>query len=76
VSPLAATGPGTGEPAQRAVPYVCPYCGEEDIRPEPEGRWHCRGCLRLFSVAFHGLLHPSAAGHPLPADHTSGSDTS
>ena len=50
------------EPALRAVPYLCPYCGEEDLRPEPEGRWHCRACLRLFSVTFHGLLHPSHSG--------------
>ena len=45
---------GTGE---RAVPYLCPFCGEEDLRPLPHGRWHCRSCLRAFSVAFHGL-HP------------------
>jgi ribosomal protein L37AE/L43A len=46
------------EPVQRAVPYLCPFCGEEDLRPEPEGRWHCRSCLRLFSVAFFGLKRP------------------
>lgn len=44
--------------AQRAVPYHCPYCGEEDLRPQPEGRWHCRSCLRLFAVSFHGLARP------------------
>ena len=51
--------PATAVPdaGERAVPYVCPFCGEEDLRPQPQGRWHCRSCLRTFSVAFHGV-HP------------------
>jgi ribosomal protein L37AE/L43A len=52
------TAPAEGE-GQRAVPYVCPFCGEETLRPAESGRWHCRSCLRLFSVAFHGLAQPS-----------------
>jgi len=52
--PATAAVPDVGE---RAVPYVCPFCGEEDLRPQPQGRWHCRSCLRTFSVAFHGV-HP------------------
>ena len=49
---------GSGE---RAVPYYCPYCGEEDLRPEPEPRaaWRCVGCTRVFVVRFVGL---SASG--------------
>lgn len=57
----------TGEPSvlmngqqgsgDRAVPYFCPFCGEEDLRPVPDRHWHCRSCLRLFSLAFHGLRH-------------------
>jgi transposase-like protein len=45
---------GSGE---RAVPYYCPYCGEEDLRPEPEPRaaWRCVGCTRVFVVRFVGL---------------------
>jgi ribosomal protein L37AE/L43A len=46
-----------------AQPYLCPFCGEEDLRPmDAQGTpvWHCRSCLRLFSVAFHGLA-PRAA---------------
>lgn len=39
----------------RAPVNVCPYCGEEDLRPQESGGWHCRACLRLFSVTFHGL---------------------
>jgi ribosomal protein L37AE/L43A len=55
------------EPAQRAVPYHCPFCAEEDLRPVEAGAvaglarggWHCRSCLRVFSVAFHGIHDPS-----------------
>jgi transposase-like protein len=59
----------------RATPYLCPFCGEEDLRPvEPpagttagasaEPRWHCRSCLRLFSLTFHGLVSPEASTVP------------
>jgi ribosomal protein L37AE/L43A len=41
--------------ASRATPYLCPFCGEEDLRPAEQGRWHCRSCLRMFSLTFHGL---------------------
>jgi transposase-like protein len=45
------------EPGQRAVPYYCPFCGEQDLRPEPEPRaaWLCSGCRRVFVVDFVGL---------------------
>jgi ribosomal protein L37AE/L43A len=43
---------------ERAVPYACPFCAEEDLRPLPEGRWHCRSCLRAFSLTFHGVRYP------------------
>jgi hypothetical protein len=49
-----------------AVPYVCPFCGEEDLRPAAEERWHCRSCLRLFTVTFYGLGDLGAA-YPTPA---------
>ena len=41
----------------RAVPYHCPYCGEEDLRPHEEGHgaWLCLGCRRVFSVKLIGL---------------------
>lgn len=48
----------------RAVPYVCPFCGEEDLRPADRGGWHCRSCLRLFSLTFHGLATPEASSVP------------
>jgi len=69
--------------AARAVPYHCPFCAEEDLRPLPagavlssgtelaKGAWHCRSCLRVFALSFHGLHQPSAAS---PHHHTPGSD--
>jgi hypothetical protein len=78
------TGAAAGETPQRAVPYHCPFCAEEDLRPVESGAvpgltrggWHCRSCLRVFSVAFHGIHQP--AGSPAPAPRTapqlSGSD--
>ncbi|MEJ7756844.1 MAG: hypothetical protein WKF83_11460 [Nocardioidaceae bacterium] len=49
----------------RAVPFHCPYCAEEDLRPHGDrhGAWECRACLRAFSLSFIGLLAP-----PLPAE--------
>ena len=42
----------------RAVPFHCPFCGDEDLRPHGErhGEWECRSCLRAFSLKFLGLL--------------------
>ena len=64
---------------ERAVPYNCPFCAEEDLRPLESGAvpgldrggWHCRGCLRVFSVAFHGIHEPSSFS---AAPELSGSD--
>jgi transposase-like protein len=49
----------------RAVPFHCPFCGDEDLRPHGErhGEWECRSCLRAFSLRFLGLL---AAPPPRP----------
>jgi ribosomal protein L37AE/L43A len=46
------------EPGERQVPFFCPYCGEEDLRPggsEP-GSWDCRSCRRGFRLVFRGVL--------------------
>lgn len=41
--------------SERAVPFYCPYCGEEDLEPyETDGGWHCRGCIRTFRLKFVG----------------------
>lgn len=36
----------------RPVQY-CPYCGEQDLRPEPEpaGAWTCADCRVTFVVS-------------------------
>ncbi|MFN2478748.1 MAG: Insertion element protein [Pseudonocardiaceae bacterium] len=44
----------------RAVPFYCPYCGEEDLRPseEPPTAWRCADCQRVFVVRLVGLAAP------------------
>jgi ribosomal protein L37AE/L43A len=58
---------------ERAVPYSCPYCADEDLRPlgVTAGEWHCRACLRTFRLQFLGVAPttgpepttPSPGGH-------------
>jgi transposase-like protein len=45
----------------RAVPYYCPYCADEDLRPDqadgialPHGQWRCGGCQRGFALKYLG----------------------
>ncbi len=56
----------------RAVPFHCPYCGDENLWPhEPEaaesgsghGQWECRSCLRAFKLSMIGQLRPPASAH-------------
>jgi predicted RNA-binding Zn-ribbon protein involved in translation (DUF1610 family) len=41
----------------RAVPFYCPFCGEQEIRPAEapvggEGApWRCESCDRVFTVS-------------------------
>jgi ribosomal protein L37AE/L43A len=51
---------------ERAVPYHCPYCGDEDLRPSEEGHgaWECRACLRAFSLKLIGQLRRPASLSP------------
>ncbi|KOT96146.1 hypothetical protein ADL07_22190 [Streptomyces sp. NRRL F-4707] len=54
-------GPGLrGGPvvSERAAPFYCPYCGDEDLRPGEQGHgaWECGACNRAFQVKFLGLL--------------------
>ncbi|MGC2997786.1 hypothetical protein ACPF8X_05080 [Streptomyces sp. G35A] len=44
--------------SERAVPFHCPYCGDEDLRPGEEGHgaWECAACNRAFQLTFRGLL--------------------
>jgi len=43
-------------PTGRAVPFYCPYCGEEDIEPDGDepGRFACNSCTRHFLLRFVG----------------------
>ena len=44
----------------RAVPFHCPYCADEDLRPhgDTHGTWECRACQRVFKLSYVGLLAP------------------
>ena len=41
---------------ERAAPFYCPYCGEEDLRPHGEhhGQWRCESCRRVFRLGYVG----------------------
>ncbi|MCM3883753.1 hypothetical protein [Frankia sp. R82] len=62
----------------RAVPFYCPYCGEEDIVPEPapdgsgagHGHWACRSCQRAFRLSLTALFTDSTAADSTVADST------
>ncbi|MFR9729392.1 hypothetical protein ACL03H_09190 [Saccharopolyspora sp. MS10] len=53
------SGDGQGAPEGRAVPFYCPYCGDEELVPEaePAGAWACQACLRVFTVRLVGLAN-------------------
>jgi hypothetical protein len=54
--------------SERAVPFHCPYCGDDNLWPfEPpagdaaearsgHGEWECRSCLRAFKLSMLGQL--------------------
>jgi hypothetical protein len=63
----------------RAVPFHCPYCGEENLFPhDPEdgpeqgtaghGAWECRSCLRAFKVSMIGQLRPPVSASAKAVD--------
>ncbi len=58
----------TRTPPRRAVPYHCPFCAGDDLRPTDAGpgAWHCAACLRIFSVSFLGLAGPTRT--PIPVE--------
>ncbi|MFF1789328.1 hypothetical protein ACFVX9_23080 [Kitasatospora sp. NPDC058243] len=55
--------------SERAAPFFCPYCGDEDLRPSEvgHGAWECHGCRRAFQLKFLGLLSPTAPAPTAPA---------
>ncbi|MFE0640751.1 hypothetical protein ACFW2Y_03865 [Streptomyces sp. NPDC058877] len=50
--------------SERAAPFFCPYCGDEDLRPNEQGHgaWECAACSRAFQLKFLGLLAPTTSG--------------
>ncbi len=62
--------------SERAVPFYCPYCSDEDLRPAertekvPGAAWWCAGCLRTFVVTFVGIGVPDS-----PHPQTTGAET-
>ena len=49
---------------ERAAPFYCPYCGDEDLRPADEtaGSFDCRSCGRRFQLRYVGISHPAEGG--------------
>lgn len=56
--------PQAGGGSERQVPFYCPYCGEEDLRPAGPagGSWQCAACARAFELRFAGLVTPAGGG--------------
>ena len=50
--------------SERAAPFYCPYCGDEDLRPGEQGHgaWECGACSRAFQLKFLGLLARGVSG--------------
>lgn len=41
---------------ERAAPFYCPYCGDEDLVPADEPyTYDCRSCGRRFTLRFVGI---------------------
>ena len=37
----------------RVQPFYCPYCGEEELRPDQASdSWYCQSCARAFALKF------------------------
>ncbi|WP_041940160.1 MULTISPECIES: hypothetical protein [Frankia] len=66
--------------SDRAVPFYCPYCGEEDIVPEPapdgvgtgHGHWACRSCRRAFRLNLTALAVAAGPVGATPAGRPAG----
>jgi hypothetical protein len=66
------SGPQTasGGAPGRAIPiYCCPFCGEEDVRPDEAAAdaWACSSCARRFSVRLLGLDEEGIPGRVDPS---------
>jgi len=47
--------------SERATPFYCLFCGDEDLRPAEDEGWLCASCRRVFTVKFIGLRLPEGA---------------
>jgi hypothetical protein len=63
-----AVPPGPQAGGERQVPFYCPYCGDEDLRPSgPDGgSWRCGACARAFELRFAGVAPTPDGGAPRP----------
>ena len=50
--------------SMRAVPFGCPYCGEETLEPLRDTGWYCSSCDRRFELRFLGLGAEEADVNP------------
>ena len=52
--------------SERQVPFFCPYCGEETLRPAgaSPGEWECGACSRGFTLKFGGVIRPQQPAGP------------
>jgi ribosomal protein L37AE/L43A len=48
---------------ERQVPFYCPYCGDQDLRPAAAigGAWECASCARGFELRFTGIVRTRQA---------------
>jgi hypothetical protein len=59
------------EPAgERQVPFYCPYCGDEDLRPAgpAAGSWLCGACARAFELRLAGVAPDGQDRMPVAGD--------
>jgi len=50
----------------RAVPFYCPYCGDEDLQPlgDRHGAWWCQSCRRAWTLKMLGTGTPEEFADP------------
>ncbi|MDQ1687860.1 MAG: hypothetical protein QOK42_835 [Frankiaceae bacterium] len=55
--------------SERAAPFYCPYCGDEDIEPfgDAHGEWRCDSCLRVWKLSHLGSTGKADAAAEVPA---------
>jgi ribosomal protein L37AE/L43A len=51
---------------ERQVPFYCPYCGDQDLRPDGAagGSWQCASCARAFELRFTAVVRTRQAAAP------------